>query len=267
MRDQLLSGLPSLNRWLLTWNWASRLRIFISQSGIDIVPGRLILGSGVLGLAVYLLLSVLSVDPALAALAAVAALLVPVAFIYYTRSRRLKAFEKGFPAAISLLSRALRAGISFTAALEIVANELPQPVSGEFRIVFDEQNYGLPLRDTLLNLADRVPLMDVRFFVTALLIQHETGGNLAELFDNLGAMIRERFRILGDIRVRTAQGRLTAIILMGLPPVMLFLLRIINPDYVGVLFTDTVGRYLVFIALVLQVIGAALLWKIVSIDL
>jgi tight adherence protein B len=266
LRDQLLSGVPLFNRWLLSWDWAARLRKFVTQSGVEILPGRLILGSAVAGASVYLALVTFYSSIFFGLLGGCLAALVPIAFVAYKRSKRLGAFEKGFPAAISLLSRAMRAGVSFTAALEMAAKELADPVGGEFRIVFDEQNFGLPLRETLLNLADRVPLMDVRFFVTALLIQHETGGNLVELFDNLGYLIRDRFRILGDIRVRTAQSRLTAMILIALPVTILIAMHFLNPDYTGVLFTDVWGHYLLAGGVVLQIIGAVVLWKIVNIE-
>ena len=148
----------------------------------------------------------------------------------------------------------------------MIATELAEPVAGEFRTTFEEQNFGLPLRDALLNLSERVPLIDVRFFVTALLIQKETGGNLAEILDNLSHVVRDRFRILGEVRIRTAQGRLTAAILMALPPFMALMLRVVNPDYVNLLFTDAWGPYMLGGAAILQVIGSAMLWKIVNIE-
>src|SRR5262249_41993630 len=191
---------------------------------------------------------------------------VPTAVVAFLRSRRLKLFEAHFPEAIDLLGRALRAGHAFTTGMEMVGKELPEPVAGEFRTVFEEQNFGLPLRDAMLNLAERVPIMDVRFFVTALLVQKETGGNLAEVLDNLAKVVRERFRIQGEVRIRTAQGRLTAVILISLPPLMVLLLRVLNPTYINLLFTDPWGPYFLGIAAVLQVIGSILLWKIVQIE-
>ena len=159
----------------------------------------------------------------------------------------------------------MRAGHAFTTGLEMVATELPEPVAGEFKLVFDEQSFGLPLRDALMNLAERVPIVDVRFFVTALLIHKETGGNLAALLDDLSAVIRERFRLLRDVRVRTAQGRLTAGILIALPPAFVVLMRTTNPDYVTPLFTDVLGRYMLGGAVLLQIVGSIVLWKIVNI--
>jgi len=266
LRDELLSDVPSLHRLLVHWSWARRLRDYISQAGLNIKPGRLVVLSGVLGLGGYLVLRLFNQGPILALLAAVGAALAPLAFVAIKHSRRLRAFEKNFPEAIDLLGRAVRAGHSFTTGLEMIATELPEPVAGEFRTMFDEQNFGLPLRDALLNLTERMPILDVQFFVTALLIQKETGGNLAETLDNLSHVIRERFRILGEVRIRTAQGRMTAGILMALPPFMILMLRVLNPDYIGLLFTDPWGPYMLGGAAMLQIVGSAMLWKIVSIE-
>ena len=138
------------------------------------------------------------------------ALAVPLAYVASHAPRRLAKFEEHFPEALDLIGRAVRAGHAFTTGLEMVSKESSEPVAGEFRATFEEQNFGLPLRDALLNMAERVPLIDVRFFVTALLVQKETGGNLAEILDELSRLIRERFRIYREVKVRTAQGRLTA---------------------------------------------------------
>src|SRR5208283_1174531 len=136
------------------------------------------------------------------------------------------------------------------------ATDLPEPASSEFRTTFDEQRFGLPLRDALLGLCERIPLVDVRLFVIALLVQKETGGNLAEILDNLAHVIRERFRIAGEVRVRTAQGRLTAGILMALPVIMMLLLHVLDPDYVNLLFVDRLGQLMLITAAVLQTLGA-----------
>ena len=138
----------------------------------------------------------------------------------WKRRKRLRKFEEHFPEALDLLGRAVRAGHAFTTGLEMIGKEASEPIAGEFRKTFDEQNFGIPMRDALLNLTERVPLIDVRFFVTALLVQRETGGNLAEILDGLARVIRDRFRLYREVRVKTAQGKLTAGILIALPPVM-----------------------------------------------
>jgi tight adherence protein B len=143
---------------------------------------------------------------------------------------------------------------------------MAEPIAGEFRKTYEEQRLGLQFREALINLSTRVPSQDVRFFVTALIIQDETGGNLAEILGNLSATIRDRFRIRGEVRVKTAQGRLTAVILISIPPGMLILVNFINPEYTRILFTDIYGILALAVAAGLQIIGAFILWKIVNIQ-
>lgn len=266
VRDELLSEIPAVNRLLLKWRWSTRLQNYIGQAGMKIKPGKLILFSLVAGIVAYLVIVQIWGIVILAALGAIAGALIPIAVVAIKRNRRLRAFERLFPEAIDLLGRAVRAGHSFSTGLEMITTELAEPVAGEFRTTFEEQNFGLPLRDALLNLAERVPLIDVRFFVTAVLIQKETGGNLAEILDNLGHVVRERFRILGEVRIRTAQGRMTAGILISLPPVMVLVLRTLNPSYMKPLFHDPIGPLVLAVAAFLQIVGSIMLWKIVNIE-
>ncbi len=153
----------------------------------------------------------------------------------------LQKFEELFPEAIDTLARAVRAGHAFTTALEMIANEVAEPVAGEFRQLYEEQKFGLPVRDALINLTDRIPLVDVKFFVTAVMLQRETGGNLAEILDNLSYVIRERFKILRQVRVHTAQGRLTMVLLMALPPTIVTIMLVLNPGFIHPLFADPIG--------------------------
>jgi tight adherence protein B len=266
VRDELLSEIPAVNRLLLKWRWSNRLQNYIGQSGLKIKPGKLLLLSMVAGIVGYLVVAALLSSVILGVLAGLAAIFIPIAVVAIVRNRRLRAFERLFPEAIDLLGRAVRAGHSFSTGLEMITTELPEPVSGEFRTTFEEQNFGLPLRDALLNLPERVPIIDVRFFVTAVLIQKETGGNLAEILDNLGHVVRERFRILGEVRIRTAQGRMTAGILISLPPIMVMVLRTLNPNYMRPLFHDPFGPIVLGIAAFLQIAGSIMLWKIVNIE-
>ncbi len=266
IRNELLSDLPMLHRLLLRWSWSGRLGQYIAQAGMKIKLGKLFLFSGVLALGAYLVGYQLSHNQLVAAAASVGGALLPLGYVAFKRKRRLREFEKNFPEAIDLLGRAVRAGHAFTTGIEMISQELPEPVAGEFRITFEEQNFGLPLKEALLNLAERVPLIDVRFFVVAILIQKETGGNLAEILDNLSRVVRERFRILGEVRIRTAQGRMTAGVLIALPPLMALMLGVVNPDYIGILFKDPVGPYILASAAIMQVIGSAILWKIVHIE-
>ena len=265
LRDEVLSSMPKFNRLLLRASWAGRLRRFTAQAGLNILPGKLILWSLVLGVGLYVIVPYFYSNQVVAIIAAAFGAVAPTVYVGFKRARRLQAFEKTFPEAVDLLGRAVRAGHAFTTGLEMVTTELPEPVAGEFKLVFDEQSFGLPLRDALTNLAERVPIVDVRFFVTALLIHKETGGNLAAILDDLASVIRDRFRLLREVRVRTAQGRLTAGILIALPPAMILLMRTINPDYVNVLFTDPIGPYMLGGAALLQVVGSIILWKVVNI--
>jgi len=266
VRDELLSDVPAIHRILLKWKWSDKLRNFIGQAGMKVKPGRLILLSAILAIAGFLAGSRVTESALIALIFIPVGALIPIGVIAFKRRSRMKSFEKIFPEAIDLLGRAVRAGHSFSTGLEMIITELPEPVSGEFRTTFEEQNFGLPLRDALLNFAERVPLIDVRFFVTAVLIQKDTGGNLAEILDNLAHVVRERFRILGEVKIKTAQGRLTAGILISLPPIMGFILRFLNPSYMKPLFTDPIGPYIIALAIFLQVVGSLMLWKIVNID-
>jgi tight adherence protein B len=265
-RDEMLSGVPLLNRLLQRWSWSRGLKAYLAQAGWKIKPGKLLLTTLVLGFGSYVIAAGFSRSVPIALVIGIVCGSIPFVIANVKRQRRLRAFQKNFPEAIDLLVRAVRAGHAFTTGLEMIGNELPPPISEEFRTTFDEHNFGLPLRDALWHLAERVPLIDVRFFVSALMIQKETGGNLAEILENLAQVIRERFKILGEVRVRTAQGRLTALILISVPPSLLAFLASTNPDYVRVLWTDPWGIKLLIGAVVLQVIGSFLLWKIVNIE-
>jgi len=266
LRDEMLSGVPFLHRLMLQWSWSTRLRELISQAGLKMRPAALVMLSCVVAVVSYLIAVHFFHGFLFALLVGLAAGAIPFASVAWKRQRRFRTFEEHFPEALDLLGRAVRAGHAFTTGLEMISKEMAEPIAGEFRITFDEQNFGLPLRDALLNMTERVPLIDVRFFVTALLIQKETGGNLAEILDALARVIRDRFRIYREVRVKTAQGRLTAAILIALPPVMMLMLEIVNPQYVGVLFTDPKGPIALAIAGTLQVVGSVMLWKIIHIE-
>jgi len=266
LRDELLSGVPAIHRLLTRWIGPMRLRNFIAQSGLQVRPGKIVLLSLVLLLGVFLVVQMAVPNLFIALAAGVAGGLAPTAFLAFKRFRRLRDFEKYFPEAVDLLGRSVRAGHAFTTGLEMIAKELPEPVSTEFRVAFEEQNFGLPLKDALMNFADRVPLLDVRFFVVALIIQKETGGNLAEILDNLSHVIRERFKIFGEVRTKTAHGRMTAGVLMALPPSMMVMLNVINPQYIQLLFTDPLGKTVLLAAGIMQLVGCALLWKVTQIE-
>jgi tight adherence protein B len=266
VRDEMMSSVPVVHHLMMQWSWASRLQEYISQAGLKMKPGKLVLLSAVLGMSVYVLSGRFFPQFWFQCLWALGLAGVPFAFIAWTRRRCLRKFEEQFPEALDLLGRAVRAGHAFTTGLEMIAKESAEPIAGEFRTAFEEQNFGLPLRDALLNMAERVPLIDVRFFVTALLVQKETGGNLAEILDSLARVIRERFRIYREVKTRTAQGRLTAGILIALPIVMAFALSMVNPSYMRVLFDDPWGPKVLAVAGFAQLVGSLIIWKIIKIE-
>ena len=266
VRDEMMSGVPWLHRLMLQWSWSNKLQDYLVQAGMTARPGKIVLMSGVLGFGGYIVAGYFLRQFYLSAPIGIVAALIPIGVVVFKRRRRMRKFEEHFPEALDLLGRAVRAGHAFTTGLEMISKECAEPLAGEFRTAFEEQNFGLPLRDALMNLAERVPIIDVRFFITALMIQKETGGNLAEILDGLSRVIRERFRIYRDVQVRTAQGRLTAGILIALPIAMLGVLSVLNPHYVGILFTDPQGPVMLITAGVLQIIGSAILWKIIHFE-
>jgi tight adherence protein B len=266
VRDEMMSSVPALHRFLMQWSWPTRLQDYLLQAGMTMKPAKLVLMNAVLGLGSYLLAGLFYAPFYIALPIGIGVGLLPLAVVVWKRRRRLRKFEEHFPEALDLLGRAVRAGHAFTTGLEMISKECAEPLAGEFRTTFEEQNFGLPLRDTLLNLSERVPSMDVRFFVTALLIQKETGGNLAEILDGLSRVIRDRFRLYREVRVRTAQGRLTAAILIVLPIFMGITLGIINPAYMRVLFQDPKGPAILATAAGMQILGSAVLWKIIHFE-
>jgi tight adherence protein B len=193
-------------------------------------------------------------------------LALPFVILRRRRTKRLGRFEEQFPEALDLVSRALRAGHAFTTAMGMVASEAPDPIGPEFRKTYDEQNFGLPLKEALNNLAARVPLLDVRFFVTAVLIQRDTGGNLSEILENLAYVVRERFKVLRQVRVYTAHGRFTGWVLVALPAGLACVLMVINPEHMTVLFTERMGHTMLTIAVVLQIIGYVWIKRVIKIE-
>jgi tight adherence protein B len=266
VRDEMLSDVPVFHRFLLQWSWSSKLQDFLAQAGMRTKPAKILLFSAILGLGSYLVAGFFLRKPYISLPIGLIFATIPFLVIVLKRRRRLHQFEERFPEALDLLGRAVRAGHAFTTGLEMIAKECAEPLAGEFRTAFEEQNFGLPLRDALLNLSERVPLIDVRFFVTALLIQKETGGNLAEILDGLSRVIRDRFRIYREVQVRTAQGRLTAAILIALPILMALTISVINPRYMKVLFEDPKGPLILGIAAGLQALGSMILWKIIHFE-
>ena len=189
----------------------------------------------------------------------------PMAWLLLRRRSRFRKFAKQLPEALELISRALRAGHSLASGLCLVADEMKDPIAKEFRRVFEETNLGIALDQALDNLTDRVPNMDLRFFSTAIILQRQTGGDLAEILDKIGHLVRERFKIWGQVQALTGEGRLSGIVLLALPPVLFLAVYKLNPEYVMPLFTDPMGRQMLAGAIVMQLLGAIVIKKIITI--
>jgi tight adherence protein B len=266
VKRALEGPLPGVDRLVAGTRAGGNLQTLIDQSGVHITPSAVVLisvmGAMVAGLFTYLLLP----QPLIALLVALCAAFAPFGFLLHRRGRRLKRFEEMFPEALDLLSRAIRAGHAFQTAMGMVADELPDPVGPEFKKCFDQQNFGLPLREALNELSERVALLDVRFFVTAVLIQRDTGGNLSEILDNLAHVVRERFKIQRQVRVHTAHGRFTGYVLLALPAALAIALSLINPDHMHLLFHERMGQVMLMGAIVMQTIGFFWIRKVIKIE-
>jgi tight adherence protein B len=266
LKERREGPLPAIDRLLAGTTRGSALGRWIDQSGMKAsVSGILLIGlvcAGVMALVVGMITRAPWGLPIGAALG----FCLPFLVLKIKRTRRLRAFEEQFPEALDLIARALKAGHAFATGLKMAADELPEPVGPEFRKTFDEQNFGLPMKDALDNLAHRIPILDVRFFVTAVLIQRETGGNLAEILENLGFVVRERFKILRQVRVYTAHGRFTGYVLLALPAVLGIALSFINPEHMNLLFRERMGQMLLGVALVMQTIGYIWIRQVIKIE-
>ncbi len=244
---------------------ADTVEIRLRQAGIVMSATRFLSISALCLAAAFLLMLVLRQPLSVALLVGLAGAATPFLWLGFRRERRLRLLDAQLPDAVELVARALRAGHPLAPALQMVAQELPDPIGSEFGITFDEINYGVPLNEAMYNLARRVPADDLRFFAVAVVLQRETGGNLAEILDNIGKLIRERFKLLGTIRVLSAEGKLSAWILSLLPFGTALMINLVNPGFMNVLWTDPGGRKLVFGAAVLMVIGIFWLTRIVKI--
>jgi tight adherence protein B len=265
LKREAYSDLPIVNAILQRIKVAANLDILIKQADSNWTVGRVLFGSLLIVVVAGALIAAYLHNIVAGVVLGLAAGNAPYIFLVMKRKARLDRFATLLPEAIDLMARALRAGHAVTAAIEMVAREIADPVGTEFRRVFEEQNFGLPLREALLSLARRVPVQDLQFLVTAMLVQKETGGNLAEVLDKAGAVIRERSRLLGQLRIYTAQGRLTGWILGLLPFIVFMLMNLLNPGYARGLIEDPVGRKAVWVGLAMMAIGVWMIRKIVDI--
>ena len=263
-RDDSIGGNPTINRLLSSLDFVKRLDLMIKQADVHTTVSRLLGFSAVAGLMGALAASTVVNSIGVVVLALVAAA-VPILHVAWKRKKRLHTFNAQLPDTLDLLSRSLSVGHAFSEALSQVSSEMPDPIAAEFRITFEEQKLGLSIKMALDRLTERVPLMDLRLCVTAMHIQRETGGNLAEILEKVSHTIRERYKIMEDFRTMTTASRLSGWILCALPFVLVFVLTVFNPDYMGVLIHDQRGHYVIAFALVWQMFGMLLIKKFLSI--
>lgn len=272
LRNEVFSRIPALDALLRRSEQVSRLQTILDQAGLSIRAGSLlvlcVISAVLFGATAYIIAEPLQSREVLSITLSgmLLGLIFPYSYATWQRARRFQKFEALFPEAIDTLARAVRAGHAFTMALEIVSNEVGEPVATEFRKLYEEQKYGMPVRDALINLTQRMPLVDVKFFVTAVMLQRETGGNLAELLDNLSYVIRERFKILRQVKVYTAQGRLTMMLLMGMPPVIVVAMLVMKAEFIQPLFADEIGHSFIAAAITLQTVGYFVIRRIIRIQ-
>lgn len=241
------------------------LKRYLMQADISMSPARFLVITAALGMAGTLIPPLVRCPLVLAPMIGVTLAIIPAVWVWWKRGRRLGAFGKQLPEALELISRALRAGHSLASGISLVAEEMNDPIRYEFERVYEAQNLGRPLEESLEELTDRVPNLDLRFFVTAVILQRQTGGDLAEILDKIGHLIRERFKIFGQIQALTGEGRLSGVVLLALPPVLFVVMYRLNPDYAMVLFTDPMGQKMLAVAVIMQLIGAWVIKKIIDI--
>lgn len=266
-RSELMSEIPALNRLLLRIQTALHLKRMLDQADLHITPSRLVMFSVMAGILALVAVSMITISLPLIVLAGLIAASLPFIHVWWKRKQRFNAFLENLPDALELMARALSAGHAFSESLQMVSQEMPEPIASEFHKTYEEQNLGLSLKLALENLMQRIPLLDLRMCVTAVLIQRETGGNLGEILEKVAYTIRERFRIMGDLKTLTTSSRLSAWLLCGLPIFVAIAVTFMNPDYMAVLWKDQRGHYLIAAALFMQVTGMLIVRKILNIKI
>jgi tight adherence protein B len=262
-----LSQVSTLDRLLKRTDFiVGPLSTQIQHAGLNTTVGVILLSAVLIAVVSTASIYFLTRLAAIAIFIGVVTASAPFLFLRYKALKRQRAFEEQFPEALDLIGRALRAGHAFNTGLGMVAEEIPEPVGGEFRLIHDRQNYGMPLADALKDFGARVPLLDARFFVTAVLTQRESGGNLAEVLDNLANLIRERFKVKRQVRTVSAHGRITGWVLSFLAPTLAAVLVIIAPAHMGLMLKDPLGVRMIIGAMVLQIIGVIAIRRIINIE-
>jgi tight adherence protein B len=267
-KEQPLSALKMLDTLLVrSGSVIQPVRRVVELSALPTTVGIVLMACALAG-TVACAVVLLTTDVGwLAVLAGMAVAPLPYLYVRVKATKRLRAIEEQFPQAVDLITVSLRAGHAFTTGLMMVAEEISNPLGAEFRLMYDQQNYGKPVPDVLREFAERVPLLDVRIFATAVLTQRETGGNLAEVLDKLAALIRERFTIRRQVRAVSAHGRITGWVLTLLPAVVAGILAVVAPEHMAVMVTDPIGLQLIAAAMLMQIIGAIVIRRIVNIEI
>ncbi len=265
LKNRMLTEASGIERLLLGIPRISNLDRFILQSGLEWTAAKLLVTSLLFGAAVYIALFFVSVLPLLQLGAALAAAFLPFAYVQWKRSRRLRRMEQQLPDALDLIGRAMRAGHALPSGLHMAGQEMADPIAEEFRITHDEINFGVSIQQALTNLGERVPITDVGYFVVAVLVQREAGGNLTEVLDNLSKLIRNRLKFHAKVKLLTTEGRMSAWVLGLLPFALAGLLNLANHDFISVLWTDPAGIKITNIVLGMMAVGAIWLYKLVQI--
>jgi tight adherence protein B len=267
LRKEVLSDVPVINQILKNLNFAVAMDKRLKQANLEMKVGTFVLLSITLFLLGLLFGIYLHWPFPVSLVLGTLLLFIPITVVNIKSRRRLTQFMSHFPEALEMFARSLRAGHSFTGAIQLVGQEMPDPVGPEFQKVFDEQNLGIPLRQALIGMTERIDVLDVKFFVTAILVQRETGGNLAEIIDKISYVIRERFRIQGQLRIYTAQARLTGYILSLLPVMLALVISSMSPNYMRTLWTDSIGKIMIVVGVLLQIAGAISIRRIIRIKI
>jgi len=265
MRKSLLSEVPWLNRALLSIRWTDKLNRLLEQADTQSTLGVFMLLSVVLAFAGFLIGSWLTSSPQLSIPLAFFLGITPFFYILVKKRRRMEKFQRQLPDALDLIARALKAGHAFTGGLRMVAEELGDPIGREFEKTLNEINFGVGIPEALRNLANRVDCPDLKFFITSVIIQRETGGNLAEILSKIGYLIRERFKLQSRVRVLSSEGKLSAFILIAIPFIIALALSVLNPAYVRTLLTDPMGKVLIGFALFMMIIGIFVMKRMIQI--
>ena len=264
-KKRLLAESPELQSLLLSIPRVKLLDRLLLQSGLNLNVASFLGITIVAAIAGVLVAIFFGVPLFMMVLFAAVVGILPLMYVLRAKAKRMIVIENQLPDALDLMGRAMRAGHAFPSALRMVGNEMPEPIASEFRMVFDEINYGISTQEALTNLSTRVPSTDLSYFVIAVLIQHETGGNLSELLGNISSIIRERLKLMMTVRVLSAEGRLSAWILTLLPFALALMLQVVNPNFLSVLWTDPVGVKMVAIALGMMVLGIFVMSRIIKI--